>query len=207
MFTAIRRITVLSIFFLLLSSPLFTQTTEKAILAGGCFWCVESNYEKMPGIIEVVSGYSGGTGANPTYRNYAKSGHIEVVEVEYNPSKISYEEVLEAFWSQVDPTDAGGQFCDRGYYYSTAIFYLNDEQKQIAEKSKRALQNSGRLREPVKTQVLKASKFWAAEEYHQDYYKKNPVRYKYYRTACGRDNRLKQLWGDDANKAIQLTLN
>ncbi|MFH1994774.1 MAG: peptide-methionine (S)-S-oxide reductase MsrA [Nitrospinota bacterium] len=174
---------------------------EKAILAGGCFWCMESDFEKVPGVKEVVSGYAGGTGINPTYEDYAAKGHIEVVEISYDPSVISYKKILDIFWHNVDPLDAGGQFCDRGYHYSTAIYYHSAEQKKLAEESKKALDKSGKLGKPAVTPIVAAGKFYPAEEYHQGYYKKNPLRYKYYRTSCGRDRRLKELWGAEAKTA------
>ncbi len=181
------------------SSPktyLEKASLEKAIVAGGCFWCMESDLEKIAGIKEVISGYAGGKDKNPTYQNYGRSGHIEVVQIIYDPSVISYSKLLDIFWRCIDPTDAKGQFCDRGHEYSTAIFYLNDEQKELAEQSKDKLVKSGQLKKPVVTKILKAGEFYKAEEYHQDYYKKNPLRYRSYRYNCGRDQRLRKLWGE-----------
>ena len=165
-----------------------------ATLAGGCFWCVEADLEKVPGVIKVISGYTGGKGENPTYEDYARLGHIEAVQVYFDPRKVTYEQILDRFWHLIDPTDAGGQFVDRGPQYRSAIFYADDEQKQIAEKSKQKLAASGRFTKPVATEILKLTKFYPAEEYHQDYYKKNPIRYKYYRSGSGRDTFIKKTW-------------
>jgi peptide methionine sulfoxide reductase msrA/msrB len=170
---------------------------EKATFAGGCFWCMTPPFEKLNGVSEVFSGYTGGTGPNPTYKDYAGKGHVEAVQVTYDPSKITYAELLDVFWRQIDPTDPGGQFCDRGPEYRSAIFYENDEQKRLAEKSKEALEKSGRYQKPIVTELIKASIFYKAEEYHQDYYKKNPIRYKFYRSNCGRDQYLRKVWGKD----------
>jgi peptide methionine sulfoxide reductase msrA/msrB len=168
-----------------------------ATVAGGCFWCVESDLEKVPGVLKVVSGYTGGSGENPTYENYGKKGHVEAVQVFYDPSKITYETLLDLFWRHIDPTDAGGQFGDRGPYYRSVIFYHDEEQKRIAEKSRDALGKSGRFDKPVVTEILKFTKFYDAEEYHQDYYKKNPLRYQYYRHGSGRDQFLEKVWKKD----------
>jgi len=169
----------------------------KATFAGGCFWCMEHPYDELDGVVSTTSGYIGGHKANPTYREVSSgtTGHAEAVEVVYDPRKISYEKLLEVFWMNVDPTDAGGQFCDRGSQYRTGIFYYTDEQKRLAEASKAALAKSKPFKEPLVTEITKAATFYPAEEYHQDYYLKNPARYKYYRTGCGRDARLKALWG------------
>ena len=170
---------------------------EKATFAGGCFWCMEPAFEKVNGVKEVISGYTGGAGENPTYQDYSEKGHIEAVEVTYEPAKITYKELLDIFWYQIDPIDSSGQFCDIGQGYTTAIFYHNDEQKQLAQKSKEQLEKSGRFKEPIATKITEASKFYPAEDYHQDYHKKSPVKYKFYRFSCGRDSRLKELWGDE----------
>lgn len=175
--------------------------TRTATLAGGCFWCVESDLEKLPGVLKVISGYTGGTGENPTYENYGKKGHVEAVQLFYDPSKITYEKILDQFWSHIDPTDAGGQFGDRGPYYRSVIFYHDEEQKQIAEKSKEALGKSGRFDKPIVTEILKFTRFYDAEEYHQDYYKKNPLRYKYYRHGSGRDQFLEKIWKNEPRSA------
>ena len=199
-----RILSLLCLFFLAaLPARAQSQTPAKtAIFAEGCFWCAESNFEHTPGVLGAVSGYIGGTGENPTYHDYAGKGYIEAVQVSYDPSKISYQGLLDAFWSHIDPTDAGGQFCDRGHAYTTAIFYETPEQKALAEKSKMVLGKSGRLKKKIATSILPATTFYPAEDYHQDYYKKNPLHYKFYRFNCGRDQRLKELWGKDANHAI-----
>jgi len=168
-----------------------------ATLAGGCFWCVEYDFEKVPGVIKVVSGYAGGKGENPTYETYAQMGYIEAVQVYYDPKKITYEQLLNYFWRHIDPTDAGGQFVDRGPQYRSAIFYQDEAQKQIAEKSKQALTKSGRLGKPIATDLIKLTKFYPAEEYHQNYHTKNPLLYKYYRNGSGRDQTVNKLWGND----------
>jgi peptide methionine sulfoxide reductase msrA/msrB len=171
---------------------------EKAIFAGGCFWCVQGPFEKLEGVKEVFAGYTGGTGKDPTYEDYAEKGHVEAVEVTYDPNKITYEKLLYVFWRQIDPTDAGGQFVDRGPQYRSAIFYENQQQKELAEKSKEAIAKSGRFDKPIVTEIVPATKFYNAEDYHQDYYKKNPVRYKYYRYRSGRDQFLEKVWGKEA---------
>ncbi|WP_445940221.1 peptide-methionine (S)-S-oxide reductase MsrA [Pseudomonas sp.] len=181
--------------------PQVTATTVEnpgvAIFAGGCFWCTESDFDKVPGVIETTSGYIGGHADNPTYEQVSagSSGHIEAVRVRFDPSKTSYAKLLEAFWPTIDPVTANAQFCDRGSQYRSAIFYSNAEEQQLAEASKDALDKSGRLPAPVVTEILAASTFYPAEDYHQDYYQRNPLRYNYYRNGCGRDQRLEQLWG------------
>ena len=176
--------------------------TAKAILAGGCFWCVESDFDKVPGVISTTSGYIGGTVANPTYQQVAAkgTGHAEAVEIVYDPQKVTYERLVEYFWHTIDPTTKDRQFCDGGSPYRSAIFALDAEQLKIAQNSKAALEKSKPFKEPVVTEIVLATKFYPAEDYHQDYYLKNPVRYKYYRNGCGRDSRLKELWGDKAGK-------
>ena len=176
------------------------DNVKTAIFAGGCFWCMEADFEKIPGIIDVVSGYTGGTSRNPNYSNYSKSGHIEAVRIEYQPSLINYMQLLEIFWMNIDPTDKDGQFCDRGHGYSSAVFFLTEEQKKLALESKSLIEQSGILKDLVKTPVLKAKEFYIAEDYHQDYYKKNKIRYHYYRFRCGRDKRLEELWGEKKEK-------
>jgi peptide-methionine (S)-S-oxide reductase len=175
---------------------------EKATFAGGCFWCMEPPYEKLPGVISVTSGYTGGHKKNPTYEEVSAggTGHAEAVLIVYDPAKVSYEALLEVFWHNIDPTARDRQFCDWGNQYRSAIFYQNEEQKRLALHSKEELEKTKTFREPVVTEIVEASEFYPAEEYHQDYYKKNPVRYKFYRTACGRDRRLKELWGDSAGQ-------
>jgi peptide methionine sulfoxide reductase msrA/msrB len=168
-----------------------------ATFAGGCFWCMEPPFEKLGGVVEVVSGYTGGTGQNPTYENYMIKGHVEAIQITYDPSQITYSQLLDVFWRQIDPTDAGGQFADRGIHYRSAIFYHNEEQKRLAEKSKQELEESGRFDKPIATEIIKASTFYKAEAYHQDYYRKNPIRYKFYRFHSGRDAYLKKVWSTE----------
>lgn len=177
--------------------------TGKALFAGGCFWCMEKPFEQLEGVLEVTSGYAGGTTENPTYEDYSAGGHIEVVEIIYDPAKVSYKELLDTYWRQVDPTDPGGQFVDRGHAYSTAVFYYDEEQKQLAEESKAALEKRGIFDKPVVTPILPAVKFYPAEEYHQDYYKKNPIRYRFYRTGSGRDTFLDNIWGEEGKAALK----
>ncbi|MCX5848663.1 MAG: peptide-methionine (R)-S-oxide reductase MsrB [Deltaproteobacteria bacterium] len=168
-----------------------------ATLAGGCFWCVKSDFEKLPGVLKVVSGYTGGKGENPTYESYSEMGYIEAIQVYYDPEKITYEQLLNYFWRHIDPTDGGGQFVDRGPQYRSAIFYSDEAQRKIAEKSKQALEKSGKLGKPIATNLIKLTKFYPAEDYHQNYDAKNPVRYNAYRLGSGRDRTVKKLWGDD----------
>ncbi|WP_236890356.1 peptide-methionine (S)-S-oxide reductase MsrA [Desulfoluna limicola] len=178
--------------------------TQKATFAGGCFWCMEHPFEKLDGVISVISGYIGGHKENPTYKEVSagSTGHAEAVEITYDPTKVTYEELLEVFWRQVDPTDGGGQFVDRGSQYRTGIFYHTDSQKKTATLSKAALENRMLFGKPVVTEITRAGTFYPAEEYHQDYYKNNPIRYKYYRSRSGRDQFLDQHWTDDG-KAIK----
>ena len=168
-----------------------------AIFAGGCFWCMEPPFDALPGVLATTSGYTGGTVANPSYQQVSAghTGHRESVRVEYDPKRVSYAELLEVFWHNVDPTDAGGQFCDRGEQYTTAIFTTGDEQLALAREAKQKLDASHRLPHPVVTSILPAGPFYPAEDYHQDYYEKNPLRYKFYRSSCGRDHVLERLWG------------
>jgi peptide methionine sulfoxide reductase msrA/msrB len=168
-----------------------------ATFAGGCFWCVESDFEKVPGVLKVVSGYTGGTGDNPNYETYAQKGHIEAVQIFYDPAKVTYTQLLDVLWRHIDPTDGGGQFVDRGSQYRSAIFYHDAEQRRLAEKSKEELGKSGRFSKAIATEIIPFKKFYDAEEYHQDYYKKNPIRYKYYRYESGRDQFLGKVWGSD----------
>lgn len=181
--------------------------TQKATFAGGCFWCMEHPFEKIGGVISVVSGYIGGHKENPTYKEVSAgtTGHAEAVEITYDPTKVSYEELLEVFWRQVDPTDGGGQFVDRGDQYRTGIFYHNEAQKKAALASKAALENRMLFGKPVVTEITRAGPFYPAEEYHQDYYKKSPIRYKYYRSRSGRDQFLDQHWTDDGKSIKQTT--
>ena len=171
---------------------------HQATFVGGCFWCTESDFEKIEGVVEVVSGYTGGDEKNPTYEQVSSgaTGHYEAVQVYYDPLKISYAELLEVFWRHVNPTDAGGQFVDRGPQYRSAIFYHDEEQKALAEKSKVDMDKSGVFKGPLVTPIIPLSKFFPAEKYHQDYYRKNPLRYKYYRSGSGRDQFLESTWGN-----------
>ena len=173
-----------------------------ATFAGGCFWCMEPPYDKLPGVHATVSGYMGGRTVNPTYQQVTTgtTGHTEVVQVVYDPKKVSYEKLLEVFWVNIDPTVKDRQFCDSGSQYRTAIFFHDDAQRKAAEASLAALEKSKPFREAIVTPIQMAGAFYPAEDYHQDYYQKNPVRYNLYRTGCGRDARLKQLWGDKAGK-------
>lgn len=175
-----------------------TEKTASAVFAGGCFWCTESDFEKVEGVIEAISGYTGGREKNPTYKQVSAggTGHIESVKVIYDPSKISYEQLLDYFWRHVDPTDPGGQFVDRGSQYRSAIFYANDTEKRLAEKSKQRLAGSELFNKPIVTGILPLGEFYPAEDYHQNYYKKNPIRYHYYRYGSGRDQFLKKTWAD-----------
>lgn len=168
-----------------------------AIFAGGCFWCTEADFDKLPGVLETTSGYIGGHLANPTYAQVSAgtSGHIEAVRVRYDPGKTSYAQLLQAFWPTIDPVTANAQFCDHGPQYRSAIFYSTSAEQQLAQASKDALEQSARLPAPVVTEILAASTFYPAEDYHQNYAQRNPLRYTYYRNACGRDQRLQQLWG------------
>ena len=168
-----------------------------AVFAGGCFWCTEADFDKLSGVLETTSGYIGGSIENPTYEEVSsgRTGHIEAVQVRFDPRQTNYAKLLEAFWPTIDPVNGSGQFCDNGPQYRSAIFYLDAEQQRLAESSKTALAASGRLAQPIATEILAATPFYPAEDYHQDYHTKNPLRYSYYRHGCGRDQRLKELWG------------
>ncbi len=183
------------------------EKLEVSTFAGGCFWCTESDFEKVPGVIDAVSGYTGGNTKNPTYQQVSSggTGHTEAVQVYYDPEKVTYKELVEDFWHHMDPTDAQGQFVDRGSQYRPEIFYHDEEQRQIATQSRKNLQESGRFEKPIATEITAFKTFYVAEEYHQDYYKKNPLRYKFYRFNSGRDQFLQQVWGDEkvnANKKM-----
>jgi peptide-methionine (S)-S-oxide reductase len=173
------------------------QKQEKAIFAAGCFWCTEEAFEKVPGVVSAVSGYTGGTVKKPTYQQVSsgRTGHAEAVEVTYDPAKVSYEQLLEVFWLNHDPTVKDRQFCDAGSQYRPSIFYLNDDQKRLAEASKAKWEKDKPFKQPIVTPIVPAGEFWPAEDYHQDYYKKNPFQYKAYVTGCGRYARLDTLWG------------
>ena len=200
----------------------FTQAQEKksatnkmdgnlqtATFAGGCFWCVEADFEKVDGVIEAISGYSGGHTENPTYEEVSagKTGHTEAVQVHYDPQRVSYRQLLDVFWRQVDPTDPGGQFVDRGSQYRSVIFYHDDEQKRLAQESKMALEKSTRFNRPIVTEITMLTHFYKAEEYHQDYYKTHGLRYKFYRSNSGRDQFLKRAWADEKQAAVERTGN
>jgi peptide-methionine (S)-S-oxide reductase len=176
-------------------------TLETATFAGGCFWCMEGPFDVLEGVISTTSGYTGGQLANPNYEQVSAggTGHAESVEVVFDPRRVTYEKLLEVFWHNIDPTVADQQFCDHGDQYRTAIFYHNDGQRQAADASLAALEQSKPFKAPIRTQLVKAAPFYPAEEYHQDYYKKNPVRYKFYRYNCGRDQRLTELWGSSGH--------
>ena len=173
------------------------QEMAKATFAGGCFWCMEPPFDALDGVVSTTSGYTGGHTANPTYEQVSagKTGHAEAVEIVYDPRKVTYARLLEVFWRNIDPLTANAQFCDTGSQYRSAIFVHDATQRKLAEASKDAA--AQRLQKPIVTEITAASQFWPAEEYHQDYYKKNPIRYKFYRTSCGRDRRLEAIWGPD----------
>jgi peptide-methionine (S)-S-oxide reductase len=168
-----------------------------AIFAGGCFWCMEPPFDELEGVLSTTSGYTGGDVENPSYEDVSAggTGHLEGVRVEYDPARIDYRTLLEVYWRNIDPLDDGGQFCDRGSSYRSAIFYADQEQMRLAEQSRMALEAAGRFEEPIVTRILPASEFYPAEAYHQNYYRENPLKYKYYRYRCGRDDRLDELWG------------
>jgi peptide methionine sulfoxide reductase msrA/msrB len=182
---------------------------ETAAFAGGCFWCMEPPYEKLEGVKDVISGYTGGLKEDATYKKVSAgtTGHREVVRLTFDPDKITYETLLDIFWRQINPTDGGGQFVDRGPQYTSAVYYHSEKQKQLAEESLQALKMSGRYQKPIVTEILPASAFYRAEDYHQDYYKKNPLRYKFYRYSSGRDTYLKKIWGNDKGAVSSKTEN
>jgi len=174
------------------------ENYERAIFAGGCFWCVQPPFDHLDGVVTTTVGYTGGPEKNPTYKevSYGKTGHTESIEIIYDPNKVSYNELLDVFWMTFDPTDAGGQFYDRGSQYRPGIFYLNEDQKKAAQASKKILQESGRFDKPIVVEITKAGEFWDAEEYHQKYYLKNPKHYKSYRVGSGRDKFINKHWHD-----------
>jgi len=178
-------------------SPGAKPATARATFAGGCFWCMEEVYDKVPGVIATVSGYMGGHTKNPTYEQIGtgRTGHAEVVQVEYDPAKVSYAKLLEVFWRNIDPTQKDAQFCDQGSQYRSGVFYHDEEQKRLADASRQALQKNKPFRGEIVTEITPASSFYAAEGYHQDFHQKNPTRYKFYKSGCGREARLQQLWG------------
>jgi peptide-methionine (S)-S-oxide reductase len=185
-----------------MSASAATATSGHAIatFAGGCFWCMEPPFDELDGVISTTSGYTGGHKQNPTYEEVSTgtTGHTEAVQVAYDPKRVTYERLLEVFWRNIDPVTANAQFCDHGTQYRSGIFTHDPTQRRLADESKRALEASGRFKTPIVTEIVAAGPFYPAEEYHQDYYKKNPVRYKFYRAGCGRDRRLAELWGDAA---------
>ena len=180
------------------AAPAATAEQAVATFAGGCFWCMEPPYDHLDGVLSTTSGYTGGSTADPTYQEVSRggTGHAEVVQVVYDPAKVSYEQLLDVYWRNVDPLDGGGQFCDRGDSYRTSIFVHDADQRRLAEASKQALEDSDRFTQPIVTPIVDAPTFYPAEDYHQDYYEKNPVRYKFYRWNCGRDQRLAEVWGE-----------
>ena len=180
--------------------PATSSRLEKAVLAGGCFWCMEAPFDQITGVASVIPGYIGGKKNNPTYNEVSAggTGHAEAVQIVYDPAKISYDKLLAIFWHNIDPTVKDSQFCDSGDQYRSAIFYNTEEQRRIALQSKAALEKSKPFKAPIVTEITQAGEFYPAEEYHQHYYKKNPIRYAYYRNGCGRDQRLQELWGSAA---------
>lgn len=180
------------------TSQIPEENLEIAIFAGGCFWCTESDFDKMQGVVSTTSGYIGGSVANPTYDQVVagKTGHVEAVKIHFDNTKTSFSKLLIAYWLTIDPLTTNQQFCDVGSQYRSVIFYRDSDQKQLVENSKKALEASGGLNQPIVTEILPATEFYRAEEYHQDYYIKNPLRYAYYRNNCGRDKRLEELWGN-----------
>jgi peptide-methionine (S)-S-oxide reductase len=179
-------------------TPAAGAAPAKAVFAGGCFWCMEPPFDELDGVLKTTSGYTGGSTPNPTYEQVSNggTGHAEAIEIEYDPAKISYGKLLDVFWHNIDPLTKDAQFCDHGAQYRSAIFYRDETQRRLAEESKQQIERSKRFDRPIVTQIVAAGPFYPAEEYHQDYYEKNPVRYKYYRWGCGRDRRLHELWGD-----------
>jgi peptide-methionine (S)-S-oxide reductase len=175
---------------------------EKATFAGGCFWCMEHPFDKLPGVASVTSGYTGGQKKDPDYKEVSAggTGHAEAVQIVYDPAKVTYEKLLSVFWHNIDPTVKNRQFCDSGNQYRSAIFYHDKEQQRLALESKSLLEKNKSFKEPIVTEIVPATEYYPAEDYHQQYYKKNPIRYKYYRSSCGRDRRLKELWGKEAGQ-------
>jgi peptide-methionine (S)-S-oxide reductase len=190
-------IAIILFVFVFCTSPAIAQTTETATFAGGCFWCMEPPFDKVEGVISTTSGYTGGKAKNPSYQQVSagKTGHAEAVQIKYDPTKVSYQKLLDIFWQNIDPTVKNKQFCDVGNQYRTAIFYHDDRQKQLAESTKEKI--TQKLQKNIYTEIVSVTQFYSAEDYHQDYYIKNPLKYKYYRFACGRDQRLNQIWGNN----------
>lgn len=191
---------LLLLLFGLLGTTLWAEESAKATFAGGCFWCMEEAFDKVDGVSETISGYAGGDVADPTYEQVTSgnTGHYEVLQVTYNPNVVSYEELLYHFWRNVDPVDGGGQFCDRGSQYLSAIFYHDRRQERLARNSLRELESSDRFSRPIATDIIELDEFYPAEGYHQNYYERNPLRYNFYKTACGREARLRSVWGEEA---------
>ena len=190
----------LSVILIAATTAMAAINLEKATFAGGCFWCMEHPFDEIPGVVSVTSGYTGGQKKNPTYEEVSAggTGHAESVQVVYDPARVTYEKLLNVFWHNIDPTAKDRQFCDSGRQYRSAIFYHNEEQHRLAMQSKSLLEKNKTFKEPVVTEIVQATGFYPAEDYHQHYYKNNPIRYKYYRFRCGRDQRLKELWGTAA---------
>jgi peptide-methionine (S)-S-oxide reductase len=190
----------MSVILIAITTVMAATNLEKATFAGGCFWCMEHPFDEVPGVVSVTSGYTGGQKKNPTYAEVSAggTGHAESVQIVYDPTRVSYEKLLNIFWHNIDPTSKDRQFCDAGHQYRGAIFYHNEEQRRLALQSKSLLEKNKTFKEPVVTEIVKTTEFYPAEDYHQHYYKKNPIRYKFYRYRCGRDQRLKELWGSAA---------
>jgi peptide-methionine (S)-S-oxide reductase len=202
--TTMRRLLAATALAALASAPSVAQDRAHAIFAGGCFWCVEADFDKVEGVLATVSGYAGGHVEDPTYEQVVAgdTGHREVVRVTYDPAVVRYDELLTAFWHSVDPTDDGGQFCDRGFSYTTAVFVVNEAQRRAAAASKEAVRGDLAVDAEIVTPILDAGAFYRAEAYHQDYYEKNPARYNFYRWSCGRNDRVREVWGDTAFAGI-----
>jgi peptide-methionine (S)-S-oxide reductase len=181
-------------------APPAPATSAKATFAGGCFWCMQPAFDGLPGVVSTTVGYTGGTTKNPSYQEVSSgtTGHAESIEVEYDPQQVRYETLLDVFWHNVDPTDSAGQFCDRGTQYRSAIFYHDEDQRRLAEKSKVDVAKDLQVPGPIVTEIVSASVFYRAEEYHQSYYRKNPLLYRFYKRRCGRDGRIAEVWGRPA---------
>ncbi len=206
-FISFASLTGAAIFLIIPMMAAQAEMTEIATLAGGCFWCMQPPFEKLQGVISVYAGYAGGKGDNPTYGDYAEKGYVEAVQITYDPARISYSDILNVYWRQINPTDSGGQFVDRGSQYRPVIFYHNDSQLKIAEKSKEELNKSGKFDKPVTVEILKFTNFFKAEDYHQDYYKTHHFKYEFYRFNSGRDQFLDRVWGKDRNKTKEMVSN
>jgi peptide-methionine (S)-S-oxide reductase len=195
-----RRLFALAVLLAVASAPAAAQERARAVFAGGCFWCIEADFDKIEGVLETTSGYTGGDVADPSYEQVVAggTGHREALEVTYDPSVVGYDELLTAFWHSVDPTDDGGQFCDRGFSYTTAIFAMDDAQRRAAEASKERVADDLAVEASIVTPIVEAGEFYPAEDYHQNYYEKKPARYKFYRWSCGRNDRVREVWGDAA---------